>query len=117
MLLPDRVRAPLQAVLVVERPIAEARTPDGSVVVLLERIWRDKITRDHPELAGHLGDILETVAFPEHVEPDPREGRQRYYRRTAGPSRWLMAVVSFEQEPARIITAVALRKDPRRWTA
>ena len=32
-----------------------------------------------------------------------------------GPSRWLMAVVSYEQEPARIITALANRKDPKTW--
>lgn len=30
-------------------------------------------------------------------------------------SRWLMAVVSYEQEPAWIITALANRKDPKRW--
>ncbi len=32
-----------------------------------------------------------------------------------GPSRWLLVVVSYEQEPARILTAVALRKDPKQW--
>jgi len=101
---------------VVERPVAEVRTPDGRVVVLLERIWRDKITRDHPELAGHLDAVLEAVTSPDHVEADPRKARERYYLRTSAPSRWLLAVVSFEQEPARIITAVALRKDPKRWT-
>jgi len=85
-------------------------------VVLLDRIWRDKITRDHPELSGRLDAVLEAVASPDHIEPDPHEGRERYDLRTAAPSRWLLAVVSFEQEPARIITAVALRKDPKRWT-
>jgi len=27
----------------------------------------------------------------------------------------IVAVVSVEQEPGRIITAMALRKDPKRW--
>jgi hypothetical protein len=41
--------------------------------------------------------------------------RKRFYRRDVGPSRWLLAVVSYEQEPARIITALAIRKDPKQW--
>ncbi len=52
---------------------------------------------------------------PDHVEPDALPARTRYYRRGLGPSRWLMAVVSYEQQPARIITALANRKDPKRW--
>ena len=62
-----------------------------------------------------MDDVLGTVTDPEHTEPDPRGGRRRYYRSGVGPSRWLLVVVSYEQEPARIITAVALRKDPKRW--
>jgi hypothetical protein len=56
--------------------------------------------------------VLRTVTKPEHAEPDPRARRPRYYRRWDGPSRWLLVVVSFEQQPGRIITAVATRKDP-----
>ncbi len=59
--------------------------------------------------------MIATVTAPDHVEPDPREARQRYYRRGVGPSKWLMVVVSFEQELGRIITALALRKDPKQW--
>jgi hypothetical protein len=51
------------------------------------------------------------------VADDPRDARVRYYRRHLGPSRWLLAVVSYEQEPARVITALATRKDPPSWTA
>lgn len=89
---------------------------DGREVVLLTRIWEQKITRAHPELAGHLDAVLETVAQPDHVEPDAIPARTRFYRRNAGPSRWLLAVVSYEQQPARIITALANRKDPKQWT-
>lgn len=97
-------------------PLAGAAVdPQGGPVVLLKRLWEGKITRDHPELRVHAGDVLTTVAEPEHVEDDPLPQRRRYYRRGLGPSRWLLVVVSYEQLPARIITAVALRKDPKLW--
>jgi hypothetical protein len=94
---------------------ATVTDPDGREVVLLDRIWQDKITRDHPEMVDHLEALIETVAKPDHVEPDTLPDRSRFYRRGAGPSRWLLVVVSYEQEPARIITALANRKDPQRW--
>jgi len=95
--------------------LAEITEPDGRAVALLARIWEQKITHDHPELRDHLEQVLEMVAEPDHAEPDPREGRRRYYRRNVGPSRWLLVVVSFEQDPGRIVTALAIRKDPKRW--
>ena len=67
------------------RHLAEIADPDGRAVVLPTRIWEEKITRDHPELRGHLDDVLSTVATPDPAEPDPRTGRRRYYRRQAGP--------------------------------
>ena len=94
---------------------ATVTDPDGREVVLLARIWTDKVTRDHPELIDHLDAVIQTVARPDHVEADGLPNRTRYYRRKVGPSRWLMAVVSYEQQPARIITALANRKDPKRW--
>lgn len=98
-----------------DRPLAEITDPDGRSVALPARIWEGKIIRDHPELRGSLEQVIATVTAPDHVEPDPRETRQRYYRRGVGPSKWLMVVVSFEQELGRIITALALRKDPKQW--
>jgi hypothetical protein len=98
------------------RSAATVADPDGREVVLLARIWEDKISRDHPELVDHLDAVMETVAEPDHVEPDALPDRTRFYRRSVGPSRWLMAVVSYEQQPARIITALANRKDPKLWT-
>jgi hypothetical protein len=89
--------------------------PDGRAVVLLERMWAGKIAPDHPELARYQEEVLETVSDPDHVEPDPRVERQRYYRRGLGPSRWLLVVVSYEQKPGRIVTALATRKDPKQW--
>jgi hypothetical protein len=94
---------------------ATGADPNGDEVVLLVRIWEQKIGRDHPELVDYLDAVMQTVAKPDHVEPDVLPARTRFYRRDVGPSRWLMAVVSYEQQPARIITALANRKDPRRW--
>jgi hypothetical protein len=98
-----------------ERVVGEVRDPEGRDVVLLGRIWEGKIARDHPEVSPHREEVLAAVEAPDHVEPDPRPDRRRYYRREVGPSSWLMVVVSFDQEPGRIITALALRKDPKRW--
>jgi hypothetical protein len=99
-----------------DEAIASVTEPAGREVVLLKRIWEDKITRDHPELVGHLDAVLAAVTAPDHVEADSLPDRIRQYRRGVGPSRWLLAVVSFEQEPGRIITALANRKDPKLWT-
>lgn len=59
---------------------------DGRQVVLLARIWEQKISRDHPELAGHLEAVLEAVAHPDHTEADVLAARTRFYRRAVGPS-------------------------------
>lgn len=98
-----------------EPEISGTSDSEGREVVLLERIWHAKIVRNHPELRDLADQVLAVVNEPDHQEPDPRPGRQRFYRRGVGPSRWLMAVVSFDQEPARVVTALALRKDPKQW--
>ena len=64
---------------------------------------------------SHLAVVLDAVSQPDHAEPDLLPDRTRFYRRNVGPSRWLLAVVSYEQKPARIITALANRKDPKQW--
>jgi hypothetical protein len=69
-------------------------------------------------LDGYLSEVLRAVSKPDHVEPDPTyEQRRRFHLREVGPSRWLLVVVSYEQEPARIISAFGNRKDPRSWSA
>jgi hypothetical protein len=54
-----------------ERRLAEMRDPEWRVVVLLARIWSDKILCDHPELRAHLDELIATVAAPDHIEADP----------------------------------------------
>ena len=97
--------------------IGEARDPAGVRVEVPAAVWQEKILRDHPELASHLADVLRAIAEPDRVLPDPvYKGRRRHYLRGAGPSRWLLVVVSYEQEPARVISAFGNRKDPRSWS-
>jgi hypothetical protein len=102
-----------------DRPCAaETTDPAGARVVLDGRLWGEKIARDHPEIATHKGDALRAVSAPDHVAPDPASAnRKRFYLRNAGPSRWLLVVVSYEQTPARIISGFANRKDPKTWSA
>jgi hypothetical protein len=84
---------------------------------LSERVWNDKLLRDHPELEAHRSDVLRAVGEPDHVAADPvYENRRRHYLKGAGPSRWLLVVVSYEQEPARIISVFGNRKDPPSWS-
>ena len=84
-----------------------------------ERDWTRGAQKAHRRLAPSVArppgfPVAETVAKPDHVEPDALPARTRFYRRSVGPSRWLMAVVSYEQEPARIITArQVLNRDGR----
>jgi hypothetical protein len=98
-------------------PANETTDPNGARVVLRDEVWREKIVRDHPEIAECKSDVLRAVSVPDHVVSDPIfEGRKRYYAQGVGPSRWLLVVVSYEQAPARIVSAFANRKDPKSWS-
>lgn len=100
-----------------EPSTSETTNPDGTRVILKDEIWREKIVREHPEIAEHKPDVLRVVSAPDYVVADPIfEQRQRYYARGVGPSRWLLVVVSYEQTPARIVSAFANRKDPKSWS-
>lgn len=105
-----------------EQLAGEARDSDGNRVVVPHALWHERVLRDHPELGHHLVDVLRAISEPDQVVADPAfTGRRRHYLRNAGPSRWLLVVLSYEQEPARLeparlITAFAHRKDPRSWS-
>lgn len=94
----------------------KTRDPNGMSVLLPDDLWQGKILQNHSELASYPHEILRAVEMPDLVLQDPvYESRRRYYLRDAGPSRWLLVVVSYEQTPARIITAFGTRKDPPTW--
>jgi hypothetical protein len=96
--------------------VGETSDPKGRRVVLLARVWHEKVLLEHPEMTLLMVDALHAVIAPEHVEED-REYAERMHSciRGIGPSNWLRVVVSYEQVPARIVTAFACRKDPLQW--
>ena len=88
--------------------------PEGRHVVV------DAGTRLHlgisrPELLDHLEAILATVETPDHREPDPRPGRERFYRQDLDLQRWLRVIVDFNQRPGWVVTALVQRNSPRGW--
>jgi len=94
--------------------IAETVDPDGRRVVLDDDGWQH-ILEEHGEIEPHLEAIMLTVREPQHSRVDPRHGRMRYWRPELGPSRWLMVVVDFGVDPARVVTAYGIRKNPPGW--
>jgi hypothetical protein len=96
--------------------LCETVDPDGRPVVLIRAGW-DHIVRRHPEMAGRQSDVMRAVSEPQHREPDRRPGRERFWRSGEGPSRWLLVVVDFDPQPARVVTAFGNRADPPGWTA
>jgi hypothetical protein len=96
--------------------VGEASDPEGKRVVISTDVWRGKVLRDHPALSPHLRDVLRAIYAPDLVLPDAVNSQRRLqYLRGAGPSRWLQVVLSYEQEPVRLVTAFPRRKDPDPW--
>ena len=96
--------------------LAGVSDPDGRQVELTAERWAH-ILEEHGEMAVHRGALLGTVTEPQHRTPDPRPQRERYWRRGLGPSRWLLVVIDFGSDPARVVTAFGNRKDPPGWTS
>jgi len=95
--------------------LAQVVDPDGRRVVLDVDGW-EHILEEHGEMAAHQAAVITTVSAPHHRRQDPRPGRERYWRRGLGPSRWLLAVIDFSTDPARIVTAYGNRRNPPGWT-
>jgi hypothetical protein len=88
--------------------------PDGREVVF-DAGSHLHLALARPQLLDHIDLILATVEHPDYREPDPRAGRERFYRRhLLDPRRWLRVVVDFNELPGWVVTAVVQDKDPRR---
>jgi hypothetical protein len=99
-----------------EELVGEAWDLDGNRVVIPAEIWRGKVLKDHPELGVHLRQVVRAIYSPDHVLPDTEfDDRRLHFLRGAGPSRWLIVVLSYEQQPVRLISAFPRRKDPDSW--
>ena len=68
----------------------------------------------HPEMLEYLEEVVMTIERPEHREPDPAAGRERFFRR-GGPERWLRVVVEASGPTDRLITAFPQSNDPAGW--
>lgn len=92
------------------RVIASTRDPDGRLVQLDARAW-DHVLEEHAEMTEHLDDVMSAIDSPDHREPDPRAGRQRYFRR-GGPMAWVRVITEFVGDEDRIVTAFPQSNDP-----
>jgi hypothetical protein len=57
-----------------------------------------------------IDEVLEIVARPDVITPDPDHGRWRYWRAGIGPTRWLRVVVAWREGPPEIVTAFPSRR-------
>ncbi len=64
---------------------------------------------EHPTVAD-LGMIDRTVRAPDERRPDPRPGRERFFRHEDGF--WVLAVLDFEGVPAIIVTVFSAEHPP-----
>jgi hypothetical protein len=96
--------------------IARTTSPQGRTVELTERKWA--YVQHHVEMRGELELLLAVIHQPDFQEPDPRPSRERYWRRTQPPFqfRWLRAVVQFEGDVDRVVTAFGQDNDPEGLT-
>lgn len=93
--------------------LAEAKNPDGRLIQIHASTW-DHVLDGHPEMADHLNTVMETIAKPEHREPDIRAGRERYFRR-GGPERWIRVVAEFADGHDRLVTTFPQSNGPTGW--
>src|SRR5688572_5990739 len=91
--------------------LASTVDPDGRLVELSEERW-GHIASGHPELRAHLRDVMDVIRMPDKRLPGRRANEEWFYREGAGPSRWLKAVVHYDQGRGHIITAFARRSMP-----
>jgi len=88
--------------------VLHTQTPEGIDVVLFALVYA-KILQEHASVAD-LALIDRTIRAPDERHPDPRPGRERFFRLEAGA--WTLAVVEFGQRPAIITTVFAADRPP-----
>ena len=88
--------------------VLRTRTPEGVEVILSALVYA-KILEEHSAVAD-LDLIDRTIREPDERRPDPRPGRERFFRRE-GDLR-VLAVVDFEGVPAIIVTVFSTERSP-----
>jgi len=88
--------------------VLRTTTPEGVEVVLFAIVYA-KILEEHAAVAD-LALIDRAVRQPDERHPDPRPGRERFFRREADV--WVLAVVEFGEQPAIIVTVFSTDQPP-----
>jgi len=88
--------------------VLRTRTSDGTEVILSALVYA-KLLEEHPAVAD-LELIDRTIREPDERRPDPRPGRERFFRREGDV--WVLAVVDFEGVPAIIVTVFSTERPP-----
>ena len=88
--------------------VLRTATPEGIDVVLFAIVYA-KILEEHAAVAD-LELIDRTIRAPDERRPDPRPGRERFFRHEAGIS--VLAVVEFGELPAIIVTVFSADQRP-----
>lgn len=84
------------------------QTPEGVEVVLPALVYA-KVVEEHAAVAD-LGLIDRTVRKPDERRPDPRQARERFFRREG--ALWVLVVVDFVGVPAIIVTVFSAERPP-----
>ncbi|MHB1810396.1 MAG: hypothetical protein ACYCU0_14050 [Solirubrobacteraceae bacterium] len=90
--------------------IAEIRNPEDRLVQMGKAAWRH-VLDEHGEMEAHMAETMAAIQAPDHREPDPRAGRERYFRR-GGPLRWIRVVTEIRGDVDRVVTAFPQSNDP-----
>lgn len=88
--------------------VLSTETPDGVAVVLTAIVYA-KILEEHAAVAD-LDLIDRTIRAPDERRPDPRPGRERFFRHDG--DLWVLAVVEFGDVPAIIVTVFSAERPP-----
>jgi hypothetical protein len=91
--------------------IVETRNPEDHIVQMDDAAW-NHVLDEHVEMTEYLAETMATIKMPQHREPDPRAGRERYFRR-GGPLKWIRVVTEFIGDSDRVVTAFPQSNDPR----
>ena len=81
-----------------------------------DRAW-NHVLEQHVEMSEYLAETMAVIETPDYRQPDPRAGRERYFRR-GGPLGWIRVVTEFSGGVDRVVTAFPQSNDPREggWT-
>jgi len=93
--------------------LASVEDPDGRQVELTTERWEHILEPNrHPELEPYRAEVLRAVSNPDRRAAGRRANEEWFFRRGAGPSRWLQVVVAYEARRGWIVTAFARRTEP-----